>query len=204
MNALMKRRAQTAAAPAVAKRKKLAKDEVLESETYASGAVQTGDRASKPRSLPSNAPLASSPTTSRVTSTASPRNAADNIARRTRDDSPLSPITRSPQPSAPLHSSPPMYTMPQPSTKASKSAQMDVDINSSSASSSQLPSNLAPLVMAPLTLNSPICWARVNRMAWWPGKVCTHVWTPGSAYFPASTFRDLSMAWSASGAHHFS
>lgn len=201
VTALMKRRAQTAAAPAVAKRKKLAKDELLENETYDSQADVVGDRASKSRGTAPTVPLATSSATPKTAATASPRTAADNIARRPRDDLSLVPPIRSALSPLPAQSSLPMYSMSPSNQMASKSYLMAVDPSSSAPSPARLPLTVAPLLQAPLTLNSPVCWARVNRMAWWPGKVCTRIWTPESANFPASTLQLRFVSWLASELH---
>lgn len=194
----MKRRAQPVAAPAVEKRKKLTKDEPGHDQLYSAGAPTAGDRAPKPRATTSAAPIAAKPSAPKATTSSSPRNVADNIARRPRDDPSVVPVARSPQTSLPLTSLPSLYSMSPSQPMASKSSLMAIDLTSSSASPSRLPLAIAPLVVAPLTLNSPICWARVNRMSWWPGKVCTLVWTPGGADFPVCHFEGRSSSYFAS------
>lgn len=170
----MKRRAQAAAAPPVAKRKKLTKDETEEEEVSVPIAPVLGDRPAKTRHAASTQASASPAPVASTSAPPEPRNATDNFARRSRDDPTSTPPTRPPQVSvSPNASNAPRHAPLAPPT-SSNTHTTALEPTSSSASPARLPAPTAALTPSPPLSCSPICWARVNRMTWWPGKVCTH------------------------------
>lgn len=169
----MKRRAQTGAAPQATKKKKVAEDN--EEAEHLSAPIPTprvtkASYASSPSSSSSRVHIIDDHSSS-SSSTVS-HNSHDNLSSPVHDVSSLHPPTRYHPLSQPTSTSNPARP-----TNAKNSHVVKPAGGAAKASFAQAGSAAIILAAPPPASSSQkpsytICWARVNRSPWWPGKVC--------------------------------
>lgn len=166
----MKRRAQAGAVPPATKKRKSAKDEKeAQKQTLHEYAAPTQDR------TPSSSAMIATHAAvhvnkSNTSSTSSGASNTSDKGRRTTTDLATAnrPSTTSPSTgkyTAVVASSSQHDKTSRPTTTAATPV-------SSISTQNQIATQISPLSTLSPTINYTICWARVNRSPWWPGKVC--------------------------------
>lgn len=172
----MKRRAQAGVTPPVAKKPKLAKDEVIaEAESERPSAVPSRDRPSKSRIQAASGPIMVLDEHSSSSSSTLSHNGADVLAARTNHESVPQPSSRPPSTHAPSNKSITSNNTQEPAAGASRPFPVTLEMTFAALGVPQLPTTISTSVNLAATAPYTLCWARVNRCPWWPGKVCNVV-----------------------------
>jgi len=170
----MKRRAQAGVTPPVAKKPKLAKDEVETGfESERPSVLSLPYRPSKSRNHTAVVPIVVlDDSSSSSSSTLSHSSAEVSAGRAIAESVPLA-SNRSSSNHATKNASQVTYSIAIQKKGANRPTTTPAESSFPSPAASLLPS---PISLLPATSPTPtyiVCWARVNRCPWWPGKVCS-------------------------------